>query len=84
VEAVTCTRNAQRGQCSIDTDMLQLQVGGRSGTRSLQLSKLQARQGRDATEKVTESAKTTTGRVFSSSHTAPGLSFAAVLSSNTQ
>jgi hypothetical protein len=43
-----------KGQCSIDTDMLQLQVGERRGTASLQLSRLQARRGRDAKEEVAE------------------------------
>jgi hypothetical protein len=74
VGAVTCTRNAGNGQHSIDTDMLQLQVGGWRGTSSLQLSRLRARQGRQAKEKVGESA----------SHPTPGLSFAAMLRSNTQ
>jgi hypothetical protein len=46
-----------KGQYSIDTDMLQLQDGGRRGTSSLQLSRLQARQGRGAKEKVAESAQ---------------------------
>jgi hypothetical protein len=50
------------GQYSIVTDMLQLQVDGRRGTSSLQLSRMQATQGREAEGKVTESAKTTTGR----------------------
>jgi hypothetical protein len=49
-----------------------------------ELSRLHARQGRDSKEKVTESAETITGRVFSSSHTNRGLSFAAELCSNTQ
>jgi hypothetical protein len=37
--------------------MLQLQVGGRRETSSLQLLKLQAHQGRDVKEEVAESAQ---------------------------
>jgi hypothetical protein len=44
------------------TDMLSLQVGGRRGTSSLQLSRVQARQGRDAKEKVAESAQDYNGK----------------------
>jgi hypothetical protein len=51
-----------KGQYSIHTDMLQLLVGGRSGASSLQLSRLRARQGREAKEKVTESAKDYNGK----------------------
>jgi hypothetical protein len=51
-----------KGQCSIDTDMLQLKVGERRGTASLQLSRLQSRQGRDAKEKVAESAQNYNGK----------------------
>jgi hypothetical protein len=43
-----------KGQYSIVADMLQLQVGGRRGTSSLQLSRLQARQGRNAKKNVAE------------------------------
>jgi hypothetical protein len=46
-----------KGQCGIDIDMLKLQVTGRRGTSSLQLSSLQPRQGRDAEEKVAESVQ---------------------------
>jgi hypothetical protein len=52
----------RKGKCSIDTDMLQLQVGGRRGTSSLQLSRLQPRQGRDAEEKVAGSAQDYNGK----------------------
>jgi hypothetical protein len=51
-----------KGQYSIDTDMLQLQVDGRRGTSSLQLSRLQAGQGKDAKEKVAESAQDYIGK----------------------
>jgi hypothetical protein len=51
-----------KGQYSIDTDMLQVQVGVRRWTSSLQLSRLQVRQGRDAKEKVAESAQVYNGR----------------------
>jgi hypothetical protein len=51
-----------KGQYSIDTDMLQLQVGGQRGTSSLQLSRLQARQGRDSKEKIAESAQDYNGK----------------------
>jgi hypothetical protein len=67
-----------KGQCRIDTNMLQLQVGGCRGTSSFQLLRLQAHQGRDAKEKVAESTQD-----FFSSHTTPGLPFAAVQCSNT-
>jgi hypothetical protein len=59
-----------RGQYNIDTDMLQLQVGGRRGTLTVQLSRLH---GQDAKENVAEST---------SSLTTPELSFAAALRSN--
>jgi hypothetical protein len=62
VGVVSCTRNAGKGQYNIDTDILQLQVGGRRGTSSLQLSRLLARRGRDAKEKVTESAQDYIGK----------------------
>jgi hypothetical protein len=83
---VTCIRSARKGQYSVDTDMPPQKVGGRRGTSSLQLSRLQARQGQDAKEKAAESVQDYKGRVLSSSHTTPGLqvSFAAVLRSNTQ
>jgi hypothetical protein len=42
--------------------MLQLQVGGRRGTSSIQLSRLQPRPGRDAKEKVAESAQDYIGK----------------------
>jgi hypothetical protein len=41
-------------QYNIDTYVLQLQVGGRKETSSLQLSTLKAQQGREAKEKVAE------------------------------
>jgi hypothetical protein len=69
VGAVTCTRNAQKRAYVIDTDMLQLQVGGRRGTSSLQLSMLQACQGRDAKEKFAESTQDYSGKgVFFQPH----------------
>jgi hypothetical protein len=75
----------EKEKYSIDGDMLPLKVGGRRGTSSLRLSRLQARQGSAAKDKAAESAQDYKGRVFSSSHTTPGLqvSFAAVLRSNT-
>jgi hypothetical protein len=82
VGAVSCTRNARRGQYSIDTLMLLLQVGGRRGTLSLQLSRHAKEERRK--RKLQRAPKTTIGRVFSSSHTTPGLSSAAVLHNNTQ
>jgi hypothetical protein len=48
---------AGKRQQSIDTYMLQLQVGGRTGTSFLQLSRLQECQGTDAKEKVAEDAQ---------------------------
>jgi hypothetical protein len=42
--------------------MLQLQTGGRRGTSPLQLSRLQARQGIEAKEKVAEGAKDYNGK----------------------
>jgi hypothetical protein len=53
---------AGKGQYSIDTDMLKLQVGGWRGTPSLQLSRLQARQDTDAKEKVAETAQDYNGK----------------------
>jgi hypothetical protein len=47
----------KKGQYDINTNMLQLQVGGRRGTSFLQLSRLQAHQGRHVKEKVAERAK---------------------------
>jgi hypothetical protein len=61
-----------KGQYNIDTDMLQLQVGGRRGTSSLHLSRLQERQGRDAKEKAADSVQDYNGNNISSSHTTPG------------
>jgi hypothetical protein len=52
----------RKGQYSINTNMLQLQVCGRRGTSYLELSRLQAHQGRDAKEKVTEYAKDYNGK----------------------
>jgi hypothetical protein len=47
-------------------------------------SRLQPRQGRDATEKVAESAQKYIGKGVSCNHTTPGLTIAAALASNTQ
>jgi hypothetical protein len=60
----------------VHTGMLQLQAGVLRGTPSVQLLKLQPREGRGPQTKGT---KNTTGRVFSSNYTTPGLSFAAAL-----
>jgi hypothetical protein len=59
-----------KGQYSIDTDMLQLQAGGRRGTSPLQLSSLQARQETGAKEKVADSAQNYNGKdvLFQSNH----------------
>jgi hypothetical protein len=46
-----------KGQYSINTNMLQLQVGGQRGTSSPQESRLQAHRGRDMKKKVAESAQ---------------------------
>jgi hypothetical protein len=46
-----------KGQYSINTNMLQLQVGGWRGTSSLQLVRLQACQGNGAKENLAESAQ---------------------------
>jgi hypothetical protein len=51
-----------KGQYGINTVILQLQIGGQRGTSYLQLSRLQARQGRDAKEKVSESARDYNGK----------------------
>jgi hypothetical protein len=59
--------------------MLQLPIGGRGKTPSRQLSGLQTREGGAAEKENTEDTKTTTGRVFSSNLTNPGLSFAEAL-----
>jgi hypothetical protein len=47
----------EEGNAASNTDMLQLQVGGRRGTSTLQLSRLQPRQGKDAKDKVAGNAK---------------------------
>jgi hypothetical protein len=62
----------------MDTDMMQLQLGGQKGTSSLQLSRV-CRYAKEEMRKrrSQRTLETTTGRVFSSSHTAPGQSFAA-------
>jgi hypothetical protein len=44
----------EKEQYSINTDMLQVSVGGRRGTSSLQLSRLQIRHGRDTKEEIAE------------------------------
>jgi hypothetical protein len=62
-------------------DMLQLQACGRRETPSVQLPRLQPRQGRDPQTKAQRTPKNITGRVFSSNYTS-GLSFAAVLRNN--
>jgi hypothetical protein len=49
-------------QYGIDTDMLQLQVGGRRGTSSLKILKLQTCLGRDVKEEVAESAQDYNGK----------------------
>jgi hypothetical protein len=66
----------EKEHCSIDTDVFQLEVGGRRGISSLQLVDAEA-------TPETRTPKTTSGRVFSSNHTIPGLSFAAALHTNT-
>jgi succinylarginine dihydrolase len=52
----------RKGQYSINTDMLQLQVDGRRETSSIELSRLQARQGREAKEEVAERAQSYNGK----------------------
>jgi hypothetical protein len=52
----------RKGQYSINIIILQLQIGGQRGTSYLQLSRLQAHQGRDAKEKVSESAQDYNGK----------------------
>jgi hypothetical protein len=68
----------EKGRCSMDTDMLQLQVGGWQATPALQLSTASKHAKEERWKrKKQRGAKTTTGRMFSSGHTAPGLSYAA-------
>jgi hypothetical protein len=57
VGTVPCARSARKRAMQSRYDMLQLQVGGRRGASPLQLSRLQARQGRDAKEIVAESGQ---------------------------
>jgi hypothetical protein len=65
--------------------MLQLQAGGRRETPSVQLSRLQPRERRDPKkEDAKNTKKNTTGMVFSSKYTTPGLSFASSLRNNTE
>jgi hypothetical protein len=58
----------------IDANMLQLQTGGRRETPSVQLPRLQPRQGGDP--------QTTTGKLFTSNYRTSGLSFAEALRNN--
>jgi hypothetical protein len=60
--AVTNTRNARKRAISIDTDMLQLQICGWSGTSFLHISRLQVCQGRDAKENVADCAQDYDGK----------------------
>jgi hypothetical protein len=61
VRAVTCTRSALK--IAIQHQYRHAAtVGGRSGASSLQLSRLQAHQGRKAKEKVAESTQVDTGK----------------------
>jgi hypothetical protein len=64
--------------------MLQLQVCRRTGASSLQLSRRQACQLRVVKKSHTGPKTRKTGRMFYSSHTTAGVSFTAVLRSNTQ
>jgi hypothetical protein len=60
-------------------NMLQQSVFGRRRPPSRKLSGLQTREGGDAEKKSQRTARTTTGRVFSSNLTALGMYFAAAL-----
>jgi hypothetical protein len=66
-------------QCSNDTDMLQLQEPHPSNYRGCSNARKEMQKRKPQT-----APKTTTGRVFSSNHNTPGLSFTAALRSNTQ
>jgi hypothetical protein len=65
-------------------NMLQLSVGGRRKPPFRKLLGLQTREGGNAEKEVAENIRTTTGRAFSSSSIAPGMSFAAALGGKTE
>jgi hypothetical protein len=84
VGAVTCTRSAPRKRIYLPSQHAAT-AGGRKGKPTpRQLKGLQTREGGDAGKKSRRTPRTTTGRVFSSNLTTPGMSFAAALPGSTE
>jgi hypothetical protein len=77
-------RVSRERELCLHSSMLQLPVCGERETPSYQLSGLQTRKGELQNKKLQRTPKTTTGRVFSSNITTPGVSIATALPGSTQ